>query len=176
MLVIIWVKLSYFYYGLSFISYFCRMNIDYDLKHPKKYFLVTIVFSNRKSTCGICHSWHPQGAVRTIMSAPSTQQVIGNREIDNIIVEELDEYESIKKDDFCVQTSKDGLFWIITNIADKVVYKVSKAPREFDLELATLEYLNDEPVNDRELKHLYRRKLYIWVSKYGRETLKGTFL
>ena len=151
------------------------MDISYDLKHPKKYYLVSIVFANGKSTCGICHSWHPHGAVRTVMSAPSTQQVISGREIKDIVVEELDEYESIQKDDFCVQTSKDGLFWIITNIADNVVYKLSKAPREFDVKLATLAYLNDEPVSDWKLQHQYRRKLYIWVAKYGRETLKGTY-
>ena len=88
------------------------MNLNFDIKNPKRYYLVTVLLADGKSTCGICHSFHPHGAIRTVISAPSTQSVIGGRRIVDVAAEPLDEYESILKDDFCVQTSKDGLHWI----------------------------------------------------------------
>ena len=152
------------------------MKLNYDLKNPKRYYLVTIVPDSGDSITGICHSWHPHGAVRTVLSAPSTQAVLNGRDVKNVLVDTLDEYESIAKEDFCVQTSKDGMYWIITNISDSVVYKLSKAPRTFDMSIATLAYLNDEPVTDANLVNLYRRKLYIWVAKYGGEMLPGKYI
>lgn len=150
------------------------MNLDFDLKHPKKYFLVTVVLDCGKPVRGICHSWSPHGAIRTIMSAPKTQAVIGSHEVKDVIAEPLDEFESIRKDDFCVQTSKDGLYWIITNVLDSIVYKLSKA-HGTAISLDTLSFLNDESLTAQE-KHLFRRKLLIWVAKYGRESLGGTLL
>ena len=151
------------------------MNLNFELKHPKKYFLVTILLAGGESIRGIAHSWNPHGAIRTVMSAPSTQSVIAGRQVEDFVVEPLDEFEDIQKDDFCVQTSRDGLHWIITDVHDSIVYKLSKAPREFDVQLSTLSFLNDEPLTVQE-KHIYRRKLLIWVAKYGRETLPGTFI
>ena len=150
------------------------MNVNYDLKHPKKYFLVTIVLACGESVRGICHSWNPSGAIRTVMSAPSAQKVINGRDVADVIAEPLDEFESIQKEDFSVQTSKDGLHWIITNVADNIVYKLLKAPRNA-LSLNTLSFLNEEPLTAQE-KHIYRRKLLIWVAKYGKETMSGTLI
>jgi hypothetical protein len=141
------------------------MNLDYELKHPKKYFLVTILLADGESIRGIAHSWHPHGAIRTVMSAPKTQAVIGSREVKDFIVEPLDEFESIQKDDFCVQTSKDGLYWIITNVQDNIVYKLSKAPSTA-ISFDTISFLDDEPLTAQE-KHVYKRKLLIWFAKYG---------
>lgn len=150
------------------------MNLDYDLKHPKKYFLVTILFTDGYSVSGISHSWNPHGAVRTIMSAPKAQAAIGERDVKDVVVEPLDEFESIAKEDFCVQTSNDGMHWIITNVPDSIVYKLTKAPR-IAISPDTLSFLNEEPLTAQE-KHLYKRKLIIWVAKYGRESLGGTLL
>ena len=141
------------------------MNLDYELKHPKKYFLVTILLADGGVVRGIAHSWHPHGAIRTVMSAPNTRAVIGSRDVKDFSVEPLDEFESIQKDDFFVQTSKDGLYWIITNVQDNIVYKLSKAPGTA-ISFDTISFLDEEPLTAQE-KHVYKRKLLIWVAKYG---------
>lgn len=141
------------------------MELEYELKHPKKYFLVTIILADGNAIRGIAHSWHPHGAIRTIMSAPNTQAVIGGRGVKDFAVEPLDEFESIREDDFCVQTSRDGLYWIVTNVPDSIVYKVSKAPGTA-LSFDTISFLDEEPLTAQE-KHVYKRKLLIWVAKFG---------
>ena len=166
--------MPYLFLNLSKIFYLCRMDVSYDIKNPKKYFLVTVNLADGKSVTAICHSWTPQGAMNTVFPSPQVQRKIGGREVTFVKVEPLDEYESIAKDDFCVQSSEDGSSWIITNISDSVVYKMPKTPREIDVDLAVLAYLNYEPVTDAELLNLYRRKLYIWLAKYGRQSLGGT--
>jgi len=150
------------------------MDISFDLKHPKKYFLVTAHLADGKEASAICHSWTPKGAVHTVYPTRSFQRLIGDREVIDIKVEVLEEFESIQKDDFCVQTSQDGLSWIITNISDGIVYKMPKQPDGLDISLAELAYLDYKPVTDKELFNLYKRKLYIWIAKYGREMLSGT--
>ena len=55
---------------------------------------------------------------------------IANRNVVDFDVELLDYYESIKKDDFLIQTSQDKEHRIMTNIVDSVVYKVPKKLRE----------------------------------------------
>lgn len=133
----------------------------------RNYYGVIVKLNDGKSYNAICVSTNPKGALGTVMSSPETKAHIGERQIVDFDVVLLDYYESIKKDDFLVQTSEDKVHWIITNIADSVVYKVPKKLRGNIMDVALLAYLDDQPVIDEELKKIYTWKMFIWFQKYS---------